>query len=121
MKRKAMLLVIGLTALSGVGYGAGDHPGNGTHWGYKGEIGPDRWATLKPEFGTCSGKNQSPINLIGMIEAEMKPVEFGYKEGGHEVINNGHAIQVNFEAGSSISMDGTGRRSHGGWWGNPQR
>jgi carbonic anhydrase len=106
MKRKAMLLVIGLTALSSVGYGAGDHPGHGTHWGYKGEIGPDRWVTLKPEFSTCSGKNQSPINLIGILEAEMKPVEFGYKEGGYEVINNGHSIQVNFEAGSSISMDG---------------
>jgi carbonic anhydrase len=106
MKTKAMFLVVGLTFLSGVAYGTGEAPGHGTHWGYKGEIGPDRWTTLKPEFSACSGKNQSPINLTGMIEAEMKPVQFSYKAGGHEVINNGHAIQVNFEAGSSILVDG---------------
>jgi carbonic anhydrase len=106
MKMKVVLLVIGLSVLSSVAYGAGEAPGHGTHWGYKGDIGPDRWTTLNPEFIACSGKNQSPINLTGIIEAEMRPVQFNYMAGGHEVINNGHTIQVNFEAGSSISVDG---------------
>ena len=105
MKLKTILLVIGLAALSGMAYG-GEDPGHGTHWGYQGDVGPDRWSTLKPEFSACSGKNQSPINLTGMIEGELKPVRFSYKAGGFEVINNGHAIQVNYEAGSSISVDG---------------
>lgn len=106
MKIGKMLLVIGLFSLSGIAYGAGETPGHGAHWGYKGDTAPDRWSTLKPEYGACSGRNQSPINLYGMIEAEMEPVQFHYKAGGHEVVNNGHAIQVNFEAGSGISADG---------------
>ena len=36
----------------------------------------------------------------------MKPVQFSYAAGGQEVINNGHAIQVNYAAGSSIKADG---------------
>jgi carbonic anhydrase len=76
MKTVKILLVIGLASLSGMAYGAGEHPGHGTHWGYTGEIGPDRWSALKPEFTACSGKNQSPIDLTGTIEAQMKPVQF---------------------------------------------
>jgi carbonic anhydrase len=34
-------------------------------------------------------------------------VKFDYKQGGSEVVNNGHAIQVNYDAGSGIEVDGT--------------
>jgi carbonic anhydrase len=57
MKLKTILLVIGLSALSGMAYGTGEYPGHGTHWAYQGDVGPDRWSTLKPEFSACSGKN----------------------------------------------------------------
>ena len=107
MKWKAMFPAIGLMALSCVTFAADEHHGRGPHWGYEGEAGPDRWATLSPEYGACSGRNQSPINLTGMVKAELKPLRFAYNEDGYEVINNGHTIQVNFKAGSSISVDGT--------------
>jgi carbonic anhydrase len=106
MRKMLAVIFFGTVALSGSAYGVGEHPGHGTHWGYTGDMGPDSWASLKPEFGACSGKNQSPINLAGMVEAELKPINFSYKAGGHEVVNNGHAIQVNVEAGSSIVVDG---------------
>lgn len=106
MKLKNTLSVICLAALAGVAHGAGETPRHGAHWGYAGESGPEHWSKAKPEFSACAGVNQSPINVTGAIDAELAAVGFQYKAGGHEVINNGHAIQVNVEPGSSIEIDG---------------
>ena len=77
----------------------------GHHWGYEGESGPAHWAQLTPEYTACAGKNQSPIDLQGFIEAELQPIEFNYKSGGHEILNNGHTVQINYKKGSSITID----------------
>lgn len=76
------------------------------HWGYSGAEGPENWASLSPEFGACTGKNQSPVNLTGFIKAELKPLMFHYVSGGTEIINNGHTVQVNYQPGSSVMIDG---------------
>ena len=77
------------------------------HWGYTGEAGPAHWASLKPEFSTCgNGKNQSPIDLTGFIEAELQPIAFDYGTAATEVVNNGHTIQANYQPGSTITVDG---------------
>ena len=107
MKFPYPILGLTLVILSSAAYGAPEQGGHDTHWGYSGEAGPDRWAKLKPEFAACAGKNQSPINVSGLIEAQLSPVKFDYQPGGSEVINNGHAIQVNYDAGSGIEVDGT--------------
>lgn len=75
-------------------------------WSYSGENGPQRWAGLTPDFSACSGKNQSPINLTSFIEADLKPIKISYQSQGHEIMNNGHTVQVNYNAGSSILIDG---------------
>ena len=80
--------------------------GEGVHWGYEGEAGPEAWARLDPAFAACSGKNQSPIDLTGMIEADLDPIEFAYEAGGGEILNNGHTVQVNYAPGSTIQVDG---------------
>ena len=77
------------------------------HWSYDGEGGPQDWAKLSPEFGACSGKNQSPIDISGTIRADIQPIKFRYGAGGNEIFNNGHTVQVNFAEGSSITLDGT--------------
>ena len=76
------------------------------HWGYAGKEGPENWAKLSPEFSACAGKNQSPVNLTEFIEADLNKIEFAYKPGGNEIINNGHSIQVNYDPGSTISLNG---------------
>jgi len=106
VKLKNTLIAISLASLSSLAFAADEHAGHGAHWGYSGDTGPAQWTSLNPEFGACAGKNQSPINISGLTEAELKAVKFNYKSGGNEVINNGHAIQVNLEAGSSIVVDG---------------
>lgn len=80
--------------------------GSNSHWDYSGKAGPKNWAKLSADNFACIGNNQSPINLTGFIEAELKPIEFNYAAGGNEVINNGHTIQVNYAKGSSINLDG---------------
>jgi carbonic anhydrase len=82
----------------------GGHP---KHWGYAGEVGPEHWAEFESDFGECSsGRNQSPIDLNHFIKADLPKIAFDYKPGGHEVVNNGHAIQVNYNPGSKITVDG---------------
>ncbi len=76
------------------------------HWSYSGHDGPENWAALSADNFACSGKNQSPINLTGFIEAELDPIKFDYTLGAHEIINNGHTIQLNYQKGSSVEVDG---------------
>jgi carbonic anhydrase len=76
------------------------------HWGYSGAEAPEHWAKLSPENAACAGQNQSPIDLTGMIEAELEPIRFSYQAGGNEVIHNGHTVQVNYAHGSTITVDG---------------
>ncbi len=78
-----------------------------SHWGYSGHEGPNHWASLSADNFACSGKNQSPINLSGFIESELIPIAFNYSNGGYEILNNGHTVQVNYKKGSSIKIDGT--------------
>lgn len=97
------LLIVGIVLLVSIAAYAGQE----THWSYSGIEGPDHWGKLDPEFTTCSeGKNQSPINLASFIESDLKPIGIHYEAGGDEIINNGHSVQVNFTAGSTISVDG---------------
>ena len=75
MKMKKRALVASVMLVSGVAYAGG-----GTHWGYSGHEGPEHWGELSPKFATCSsGKSQSPINLSGFIEADLKPITFDYR------------------------------------------
>ncbi|MGC3872890.1 carbonic anhydrase [Halomonas sp. GXIMD04776] len=75
-------------------------------WGYSGAKGPENWAELSPDNFACAGKNQAPINLTGFIEAELQPITFDYQKGAEQILNNGHTVQVNYEQGSSIDVDG---------------
>ena len=77
------------------------------HWTYSGNEGPENWGKLSPEFSMCAeGRNQSPIDLSGFVEADLEPIKFDYKADATEILNNGHAIQVNYAPGSSITLGG---------------
>ena len=52
------------------------------------------------------GKNQSPINVTTSLDADLETLSPAYKSNSKEVLNNGHTIQVNVEAGSTLSVDG---------------
>ncbi|MBU0946840.1 MAG: carbonic anhydrase family protein [Proteobacteria bacterium] len=81
--------------------------GPGAHWGYSGHEAPEFWGDLSQDYAICkSGKNQSPIDLDSLIEAELSPIVFQYNAVPLNIVNNGHTVQVNYAPGSSITVDG---------------
>ena len=77
------------------------------HWSYTGEAAPAHWNELDPGYEMCAkGMNQSPIDLTGFVEADLAPITFHYTGLATEVVNNGHTIQANYTAGSTIETAG---------------
>lgn len=107
--RKKVTFVVVLTLLlslmlAGVALAQGH---GGVHWGYEGEEGPDHWGDLSPDFATCgTGKEQSPIDIPASAPINPADISFNYKPTAVTILNNGHTIQVNYDAGSSIEVDG---------------
>ncbi|MBI1910655.1 MAG: carbonic anhydrase family protein [Deltaproteobacteria bacterium] len=77
------------------------------HWAYDGEHGPAHWGHMSEEFAACSqGKTQSPIDISGASEEDTADIAFSYKPSKLNILNNGHTVQVNYDKGSSIKVDG---------------
>lgn len=76
-------------------------------WSYEGDKGPARWGSLHPAFSDCArGAEQSPIDLVDAETHEQRPIEFDYAPAPIVLLNNGHAIQVNYAPGSGMTLDG---------------
>jgi len=78
------------------------------HWGYSGRTGPAHWGDLSPKFRACSeGRSQSPIDVRPSGKRTETKIEFHYRPTRIRIINNGHAVQVNYDGGSYMLVDGT--------------
>jgi len=93
---------------SGLAIGASD-----VHWSYHGDDGPEFWGFLLDDSGhiafpTCAvGESQSPVDISKFDEEDDGPsIRFDYEATPLVVKNNGHTIEVEYEPGSSISIDG---------------
>ncbi len=90
--------------------------GGEVHWGYEGEIGPEHWADLSPDFALCrEGTEQSPINLMEATEVEGSALKPKFGEGVltleqrarvMDLVDNGHTIQVTTDATPAFDLDG---------------
>lgn len=77
------------------------------HWGYEGHEGPAHWGELSHDYHLCKdGKQQSPIDITNAQKGKPGKIKFSYTAGPKNIINNGHTIQVNMNAGSSITVGG---------------
>ena len=82
----------------------------GTVFGYDGEVGPEFWGGLDPNWATCkNGRSQSPINISveRAKRGNIPDIVFSYQESAFNVLNNGHTVQVNYDSGSYIEFAGT--------------
>jgi len=79
------------------------------HWGYEGHEGPGNWGNLSEDFFACKdGRSQSPVNIITKetINVDMPAISFNYKDSAVNLVNNGHALQQNYDGGSYIVING---------------
>ncbi|HSL45070.1 MAG TPA: carbonic anhydrase family protein [Anaerolineales bacterium] len=78
------------------------------HWTYEGEEGPAHWGELDPSYAVCAtGQNQSPIDIADPAEQDLPNISFHYQPSKLNILNNGHTVQVNYDAGSYIELDNT--------------
>jgi carbonic anhydrase len=85
-------------------------PPEGTHsahWSYEGPEGPAHWAQLDPAYSVCGvGKNQSPIDITNASPRDLGKVDMHYQPSEVRVLNNGHTVQVNYDKGSYLELNG---------------
>lgn len=83
------------------------HEGTPPHWTYEGEEGPAHWGDLDASYAVCgTGKSQSPIDVSNPSEQDLPNIAFHYQPSEVNILNNGHTVQVNYDAGSYIELDG---------------
>jgi carbonic anhydrase len=100
---KKLLATILLIALCACAAPAAEHP----HWGYEGDGGPEHWGMLSEDYATCeAGTEQSPIDLSNAASQDLANIEFSYAPSSINILNNGHTVQVNYDEGSYIQVDG---------------
>lgn len=86
------------------------------HWGYGEDDGPEKWAQLSPEWVLCGdGQSQSPVDLGSAVPGESfsltrdyEPAALKATQNEHvvDVLDNGHTIQVTYDEGSTLEVDG---------------
>jgi len=76
--------------------------------GYRGVEGPDYWARLNPSYMICeTGRQQSPINIVMARHGECQEnLTFHYQPTPLTLRNNGHTIQVDYQEGSYLRLNG---------------
>ena len=85
----------------------GGHEQDAPHWSYAGAEGPESWAQLDPSFATCgSGQRQSPIDVSNPQPEDLANIAFHYQSSALNILNNGHTVQVNYDPGSYMELDG---------------
>ena len=73
-------------------------------WGYEGDEGPSHWAECTVD---CGGTVQSPVDLKGEVaDAALMSLGTHFEEVPVEVINNGHTVEFEYEAGSTFTVNG---------------
>lgn len=96
------LIAVGFLLLCGVALADG-----GAHWSYAGDTGPEHWGGLAPEYATCAtGARQSPVDIPAGATVSPADIAFAYQPSALAIVNNGHTVQANYDAGSAITVDG---------------
>ena len=79
----------------------------GIHWTYEGVEGPEHWDDLCVGYVSCGGRSQSPVDIVNVVaDAGLSAIAANYHESATHILNNGHTIVFNYDAGSEITVNG---------------
>jgi carbonic anhydrase len=84
-------------------------PTNQVAWGYDGALAPEHWGDLDPSFAACSaGRAQSPIDLPETVPLRdaARVAAPRWEPVPLSAVNNGHTVEVEDSAASSLVLDG---------------
>ncbi len=84
-----------------------EEPQRQVDWTYQGEKGPEHWSELAPEFASCEGERQSPVDLSGGRPLQYSPLSFRYRSNPLSVHNDGRSVRVEVAPGSSLIAGGS--------------
>lgn len=84
-----------------------EEPHQHVDWTYQGENGPENWGDLTPEFASCKGKRQSPVDLRAAKRLRYSPLSFRYRSSPLSVHNDGRSVRVDVPPGSSLIAGGS--------------
>ncbi len=111
MKKSLILGAVALLA-SSVSFAQSTPP----HWTYNQPEGPNHWGNIDPGFKSCEvGANQSPIDIesgenSGLMnvsrDTSLEAINPNWGSSAFNMVNNGHTLQVNYDAGSDVSFEG---------------
>lgn len=74
------------------------------HWQYEGESTPSEWGIC---FVDCGGPVQSPIDIKGaVVDGSLTALETHYADAPIELLNNGHTVVFEYQAGSTLKLEG---------------
>lgn len=101
--RRALTLALALMLIAG-GIALASE---GAHWSYGGESGPEHWGEISPDYAACAkGVEQSPVDIPADSALNAADISFSYQPSAVNIVNNGHTVQVNYDKGSSITLNG---------------
>lgn len=99
----AVVLTLLLSLLLAGAVAAQEH----VHWSYEGKEGPEHWGELSPDFALCAaGVEQSPVDIPASAAVNPADLVFNYQPSALKIQNNGHTIQVDYDPGSTLEVDG---------------
>ena len=107
---RAVAIAFGLAVIT-VG-AVGSQSAQPKHWAYEDhgdEVGPAKWGTLPGNSACASGKRQTPIDLTSQTAKprDLPNLVFAYKPSSLSMLNNGHTVQMTYDAGSTLGHAGT--------------
>ena len=106
----ALCLAAALGALAAGCGGSGDSDGTaeGADWSHSSAdpaLAPKAWGTIDESFVACgTGKEQSPVDLTKVVDADLPPLEFSYPRVRFTVENTGHTIEATMPEGSNLTL-----------------
>lgn len=103
--KKLFMITVAFVCFTVMPVLAEDMPDLHKHWSYTGQEKALNWSDLDPAYHLCGGgEKQSPVNIEKFMPSDLPALNLSYQSTSLDVLNNGHTVQVNYGAGSTMTV-----------------